>query len=108
MRDVAADEDRQQPTRFVAPQLVLAIYAIRVDIGDQHRRSFSDEGRASVGPVEAEHPDQPHMSFVGRQDLQIADQVARGRMAALQTPSLKRTNLLRSIVSLKNQGDNAT
>ena len=82
MWDVAADEYRLQPTRLIAPHLVLAEYAIRPHVGNQHRRSFPDEGQAAVGAVETEYADQPDMSLVGRQDLQIIDQVTSGRAAA--------------------------
>src|SRR5271156_762726 len=94
MRDVAADEYRLQPMRFVAPPLVLTAYAIRPDVRDQHRRSFPDERRPSIGPGEAEHADQAHMLLVSRQHLQIVDQVACGRVAAPLAPSVVGADLV--------------
>jgi len=76
MRNVAAEEDRAQHMRLVQPPLVFPPHTIRCDVGNQHRRSFSWKRRTAVGAIETEHPDHAHMIFIGRDDLEVVDEMS--------------------------------
>ena len=93
MRNVTADKDRLQYMRPVAPLSVIATQALGPHIGDQHWWSFADEWRPAVGPIEAHHADDSDLSVVLRQNLNIVEEMPRGRVAAPLAPSVIGTNL---------------
>src|SRR5438128_310560 len=91
-RDVAADEDRFDHVRLVAPGVVLAQHAVRIEVGDQHRRPLAVERRPAVGAVQTEHAGELRAALAVARDLQIADEMTRGRVPALLTPDIERTD----------------
>src|SRR6266567_4207339 len=93
-RNVAADEDRMEHMRPVAPDIVFGEHAIAAQIRDQHRRPFSLERRPAVGAVEADHAGDMRLLLVLRSYLQIVDQMPRGRVAALPAPGVERADLV--------------
>src|SRR6267378_1478846 len=96
-RDVAADEDRAQHVRLKTPQPVVAEHALSFEISDHRGRPCPLKRRATVGAVEAHHPDRPAMPFVVPEYPKIVYQVTRGGSAALPAPSIEGADLLLSL-----------
>src|ERR1700730_8386305 len=95
-RDVAADENRPQHVRLKTPQPVVAEYALSFEISDHRRRPCSLKRRATVGAVEAHHPNRPGAPCVVTEYPKIVYQVTRGGSAALAAPSIEGADLLLS------------
>src|ERR1700730_15781957 len=96
-RDVAADENRPQHVRLKTPQPVVAEYALSFEISDHRRRPCPLKRRATVGAVEAHHPDRPGMPRVLPEYPKIVYQVTRGGSAAPPAASREGADLLLSL-----------
>jgi hypothetical protein len=93
-RQVVADENRPEDVRLKTPEPVVAVHASRLEIRDHRGRPGQLKRRATVGAVEAHHPDRLGAPRVLPEYLKIVDQVTRGGIAALPASGIESTDLL--------------
>src|SRR5205085_5203150 len=84
-RDVPADEQRLEPMRPIAPDVVFQ-HAVGADIRDEHGRSLAVEWRPAVRAVEAEHSGKARLLLALGGDQHVIDEVSRRRVATLPPP----------------------
>src|SRR5258708_40040843 len=83
--------------RGKTPQPVVTEPALRLEIGDHRGRPCPLKWRATIGAVEAHHPDRPGMPCVVPEHPKIVYQVTRRGSAALPAPSIEGADLLLSL-----------